>query len=194
MSRTGDALVAAEPLDLLPHVGAHLGVEAGGRLVEEQDARPVDEREPDVEPPLHAAREGADDPVGGVREAEAVEQLLDAALELRAAEAVEPAAEAQVLARGGLAVGAAALGDHADRAAHLRGSARTSWPATVALPSSARASVVRMRTAVDLPAPFGPSRPNTVPSSTANDSPSSARTSPGYSLTRPSASIALLVI
>jgi hypothetical protein len=51
-----------------------------------------------------------------------------------------------------------------------------------------------MRTAVDLPAPFGPSRPNTVPSSTANDRPSRARTSPGYSFRRPSASIALLAI
>ena len=54
---------------------------------------------------------------------------------------------------------------------------RTSKPATVARPASARRSVARMRTVVVLPAPFGPSRPRTVPSSTTRSTPSRARTS-----------------
>ncbi len=39
----------------------------------------------------------------------------------------------------------------------------TSWPATVARPPSGGSNVVRIRTAVVLPAPFGPSRPSTAP-------------------------------
>ena len=61
----------------------------------------------------------------------------------------------------------------------------TSKPATRAEPPSARASVVSTLTAVDLPAPFGPSRPKIVPGATANVSPSRAWTSP-YRFVRPS--------
>ena len=52
--------------------------------------------------------------------------------------------------------------------------------------------VVRTRTAVVLPAPFGPSNPNTVPSSTAKLTPSRARTSrfPAKIFLRSCASIA----
>ena len=39
--------------------------------------------------------------------------------------------------------------------------------------------VVSMPTVVDLPAPFGPSRPNTVPAGTVKLTPATARTSPG---------------
>ena len=53
----------------------------------------------------------------------------------------------------------------------------TSKPATVARPASGLSSVARMRTVVVLPAPFGPSRPRTVPSSTVRSTPSRARTS-----------------
>ncbi len=58
----------------------------------------------------------------------------------------------------------------------LAGLARTSSPATMAVPESAWARVVRILTVVDLPAPFGPSRAKTVPVGTAKLSPSRART------------------
>ena len=54
----------------------------------------------------------------------------------------------------------------------------TSTPATVARPASGRAIVVRMRTAVVLPAPFGPSSPRIVPAWTENDTPARAWVSP----------------
>ena len=54
--------------------------------------------------------------------------------------------------------------------------ARTSSPATVAVPESAWARVVRILTVVDFPAPLGPSSPKTVPAGTAKLSPSRART------------------
>ena len=55
---------------------AALRVEARGRLVEEEDAGPVHEREREIEPPLHAARVAADLAVGGLGQPDAVEQLV----------------------------------------------------------------------------------------------------------------------
>jgi hypothetical protein len=63
-------------------------------------------------------------------------------------------------------------------------------PATRALPLLGWVSVVRTRTAVDFPAPLGPSRPKMVPASTDRLSPSSARTSGESILTSSFASIA----
>src|SRR2546430_5977369 len=65
----------------------------------------------------------------------------------------------------------------------------TSRPSTQARPASGCSRVVRMRTAVGLPAPFGPSTPSTVPRGTDRSIPRSARTSPN-DLTRPSTRIA----
>ena len=59
-------------------------------------------------------------------------------------------------------------------AAPRRPPGATSWPATSAMPPSGRTSVARIRTAVVLPAPFGPSRPQTVPAATSRSKPSSA--------------------
>ena len=71
----------------------------------------------------------------------------------------------------------------------LAGSRATSWPATRALPSSAAIRVARMRTAVVLPAPLGPSTPSTLPWRAARSTPSSAWVVPKRFLS-PSASIA----
>ena len=58
-------------------------------------------------------------------------------------------------------------------------------------PESGSRMVDKMRTAVVFPAPFGPSRPSTVPASTSSDTRSSARTLPrGNTLTRSCASTA----
>jgi NAD(P)-dependent dehydrogenase (short-subunit alcohol dehydrogenase family) len=56
------------------------------------------------------------------------------------------------------------------------GSATTSTPPTTAWPLVGRTRVVSMPTVVVLPAPFGPSSPNTSPGSTANEIPSTAFT------------------
>ena len=65
----GHALLAREPPDLVPERGAALRVEAGRRLVEEEDRRVVDQCEREVEPALHAARVGAHFAVAGARRA-----------------------------------------------------------------------------------------------------------------------------
>ena len=56
------------------------------------------------------------------------------------------------------------------------GSEATSTPPTVARPLVGRTRVVSMPTVVVLPAPFGPSSPNTSPEVTANETPSTALT------------------
>ena len=61
-------------------------------------------------------------------------------------------------------------------------------PGDLARPASGLSRVARMRTAVVLPAPFGPSRPNTVPMRTWRSTPASAVVSPKR-LTRPSAAM-----
>ena len=113
----GHAVLAREPGDLVPERAAALRVEAGRRLVEEEDARPVDEREREVEPALHAARVAADLAVGGVGQADALEQLV-ARARLRSARGIPWSArlEPQVLAAGEQRVERGLLERGADRA------------------------------------------------------------------------------
>src|SRR4051812_38977984 len=74
----------------------------------------------------------------------------------------------------------------------LSASRTTSSPTTSARPALAVSSVVRMRTTVVLPAPFGPSSPSTLPSATVRLTPSSAVVSPKR-LTSPSTTMASVI-
>src|SRR3954464_3715107 len=65
------------------------------------------------------------------------------------------------------------------------GSLTTSRPKTSTRPASGLSSVVKTRTSVVLPAPLGPRRPNTVPSSIPTDTPARATVTPKR-LTTPS--------
>jgi hypothetical protein len=116
----GHATVGGQPADLLPEGAAALDVEACRGLVQEQDAGPVDEREREVEAPLHAAGVRADAAVGGGGEADSLEQLLGAGAALRAGESVQRGLEAQVLAAGEQRVERRLLQRGADHAADLR--------------------------------------------------------------------------
>jgi len=98
------ALLRGQALHLGPHRDTRLGVEAGGRLVEEEDDRPVDGPERDVEPALHPAGVAAHDPVGSIGESDELEQLVHPLLQLGAAHAVDASLQHQVLAAGRLAV------------------------------------------------------------------------------------------
>ena len=64
-------------LDHAPQVGAPLRVEPCRRLVEEEDRRFVHERSREVEPAAHATGEGARHAVSGVRDAEALQEVID---------------------------------------------------------------------------------------------------------------------
>ena len=114
------ALLAGEARDLVPQRGARLDVEAGRRLVEEEDARVVQQREREVEAALHAAGVRRGLAVGGVDEADALEQLVAARRALGARDALQAALQAHVLAAGEHRVQRDVLQRDADRGAHLR--------------------------------------------------------------------------
>ena len=84
----GHALVPRKPAPP-PRAPPALRVEAGGRLVEEEDPRPVDEGQREVEAPLHPAGVRAHLAVGGLREADAVEELVRPARTLAARRVVQ---------------------------------------------------------------------------------------------------------
>ena len=62
-----------EGADGVPQLDAAAGVEAGGGLVEQQQAGRPDQAGAEVEPAAHAARVGAHEAIGGVGQAELVE-------------------------------------------------------------------------------------------------------------------------
>jgi hypothetical protein len=69
------AAVRVERLDARPQRPSGLDVQAGGRFVEEDDARPADERQRHREPPLLPAGQPTGLPVHQLAEAEPVEQF-----------------------------------------------------------------------------------------------------------------------
>ena len=111
----GDAVLAREPRDLAPERASALHVEPGRRLVEEEDRRPVREREREVEPALHPARVAADLAVGCERQPDPLEQLLRADAALGAGDPVQRALEPEVLAAGEQVVERGLLQRGADR-------------------------------------------------------------------------------
>ena len=95
-----EVLLRGQPLDLHPHRGARLRVEAGRRLVEEEHLRLVDEPDRDVEPALHPAGVAAGRPVGRVLQPDEPEQLVHAGVQRLPRHAVDPPLQEQVLAAG----------------------------------------------------------------------------------------------
>src|ERR687895_846117 len=69
-------VLAREMADLRPHCVAALGIEAGRRLVQKKDAWPVYQGEREVEPALHPAGVAPHPPVRGLREPDALEELI----------------------------------------------------------------------------------------------------------------------
>ena len=91
-----------------------LGVEAGGRLVEEEHGGPVEDRPGDHQPLGHPAREGVDRCLRPLGQLELLEQLVGRPPRLPGADAEEPAVEVEVLPDVQLAVERVLLGDDAD--------------------------------------------------------------------------------
>jgi hypothetical protein len=114
------ALVVGEARDLIPERRAALHVEAGRGLVEKQDARGVDERQREVEPPPHPARVAANLALRGIREADALDQLVTAARRLRLRDPVHPGLQAHVLTRRQKWIEGRLLERDADRVADRR--------------------------------------------------------------------------
>ncbi len=149
-------------------------VEARRRLVEEQHRGMRHEAGREVEPAQHAAGVGLRRPVGRVDEVELLQQLVGALPRVVGGQVVQPADHLEVLPAGELVDDGRRLPGEPDDGATAAASCTTSCPSTPARPPSGCSSVVRMRTAVVLPAPFGPSSPSTLPRRTARSIPRSA--------------------
>src|SRR5690606_20969860 len=117
--------VGHELLDDLPEVVAAGRVEPGGGLVEEQHRRPVDEGGGQVEPAAHPTGVGLGRAVGGLDQAEALQQLAGPPGDLPAGEVGQAPDEVEVLTAGEVLVARTAWGSRA-----------TSMPRTRARPPS----------------------------------------------------------
>ncbi len=109
-----------ESVEAIPEQVARLRVEAGRRLVEEQQLGLVDERAGDRQAALHPARHVLDLVARPLRELGEVEQLVGAAGAFRAAEAEVPAVDHEVLADRELVVERVLLGHDAEARPDLR--------------------------------------------------------------------------
>ena len=87
-----------QPGDLLPQRGPALEIQAGRRLIEEQDPWLVHQRHGEVQTPLHPTRIASNTAIGGLREADPLEQGLGARPALLGRNALEGRLEGQVLA------------------------------------------------------------------------------------------------
>ena len=138
-------------------------IQARGRLVEEEDLRPMDEPGGDVELAAHAAG-GSAGHASAAGPTEVGQQARPRASGARGRPARGCARRGSRFSRP-LASGSTAMAWPTVPMTRrtCSGSRRTSIPATTASPSSGRLRVVRTFTVVDLPAPFRPRRPKTVP-------------------------------
>ena len=107
-------------LDRLPQREPAARVQAGRRLVEEQHRRAVDQRGGEVEPPAHAARVRLGRPLRGVRQVEALEQLVRAGARVLAGHVVELPDHLQVLEPGQVLVDRRVLAREPDLRAQRR--------------------------------------------------------------------------
>ncbi len=144
-------------------VAARGRIEAGGGFVHQQHLRAVQQRLGDFHAAPQAAGERLHQVLAAVGKPQPLHGALHAVAQDRAAQPVQMALRAQVLLHGERLVQALRLEDHAHLAAHGGGSRSTSWPAMMARPSVGTIMVDRMRKSVDLPPPFGPSRPKISP-------------------------------
>ena len=150
--------VGLEAADEVPQRPPGRGVEAGRRLVEEDELGVVHERQRDREPLPLAARQVLAPGVASLAELERVDQLgRRTGLRVEAAEEVDELGDGQLRVEGG------GLEADADARLERAASRATSWPSTRTSPPSGARRPSRISTVVVLPAPFGPSSPKISP-------------------------------
>ena len=140
--------------DQLVERAAELGVEARGRLVEQQQPRPAEQRLGQAEPLPHALGVGADATAGGRGEADALEQRLGGA----SGQPLEPGIEGQYLAAGHRGIEGDGLGQEAQLEPRLsrRPPKSGPHPESSTVPALGRTSPSSSFISVVLPAPLWP--------------------------------------
>src|SRR4030095_3903901 len=115
MRREQDRLPLREKLSqAVPDQVPRLRIEAGRRLIENEELGIVDERPRERETPLHASRERPDAVAALVRKSRELEQLRDSRAQRRAIDAEITAVDLQVLGDGEVGIEIVALRDDAD--------------------------------------------------------------------------------
>ena len=112
----GELALLLDVAQHLPHRHARHRIEAGGRLVEKEHARLVDEPARDLHAPPHAAREILDLLVGPLRQLDRLEQFADEAVAALARHAVELRVDEQILAHAEFEIARHRLRNDANRA------------------------------------------------------------------------------
>src|SRR5215211_2056095 len=115
----GDLLAAVQLLQVVPDRGPGLGVEADGRLIQEQHPGRVQQPPGDLEASPHAAREGLDQVATALPEVDHGQDLLAALAGGGPVDPVQLPVEAQVLLGSQVGVQGRLLEDEADVAAYL---------------------------------------------------------------------------
>ena len=155
----------AHPIDQVPELPARQRIDAGRRLVEDQQIRIVDQRAAQPELLPHAAGQLLCRPIGERREAGAVEQFGDAPLALVARLPEQAAEELDVLAHAevGIEVLAEALRHVGDARSRPRARCAGVSPCRRRAREPGRLWIRRapamMPSKVDLPTPSGPINP-----------------------------------
>ena len=166
------ALQLVEPL---PEEVPRLRVEAGGRLVEDDELRLVDERAGDREAPLHAAGQRLDLVLRALVELDELEQLVGPLVGDVARDVEVARVHLEVLAHRELGVEVVDLRHDAEPRLDLaRAWVRGSMPMTLSVPSVTGLAQAIIRIVLVLPAPFGPRKPNALPGRTSKSMPSTA--------------------
>jgi hypothetical protein len=109
-----DAVGLVEPPHLGPHRRPAGGIEARGRLVEEEDLRAMDERHRQVEATLHAAGVRLDPVVDGGADVDEADHVVHAGLDVGRPEPVEPTLQIEQFATRLLAIDRRVLQRHPD--------------------------------------------------------------------------------
>ena len=154
-------------LQHLPDRDARHGIEAGRRLVEEEDARLVHEAARDLDAAPHAARQVLHLRVAPLRELDRLEQLVDQLLRFARGTPYSFAKMirfSSTLSSRSLVIACGMTPIDAAHAVGLLGDVEAVDDAPCRAVGGS--SVVSMRMSVDLPAPLGPSRPKISPCST----------------------------
>ena len=163
----GRVVLAAELLQVFPHVAPRARIEAGARLVEDQQLRRRQERLGQLSPAPESSRQRAHQLRRPVVESDQGEHGANPLGQATAVETVQAAMMPQVLVDAELKIERGRLEHDADLPAHvlrLRDNIASEYPGPE--PSAGVISVETILNNVVLPPPFGPSSPKSSPTDT----------------------------
>ena len=129
----GHVLLIAQTIERLPKIDSRAGIEPGGRLIEQQKLRAMEQALRDLDPALQSAGERLDEIAGAIAQIEFEQKMIDPLAQRRPGQAVEMALVREIFAHPQFLVEARRLENDPDpvravRSCRAGGRARGSWP------------------------------------------------------------------